>query len=125
MGSSSFHVEGRGHEAALCSSPHGAGRALSRAAARAKVTDREFRRQMQGVWYDYRLSDKLRDEAPAAYKDIDRVMADQADLVYKTEEGKFAALIEDVRERHNEEQPVLLTNNTTIPSSSSAMKPCW
>ena len=49
MGSSSFHVEGRGHEAALCSSAHGAGRALSRTAARAKVTEREFRRQMEGV----------------------------------------------------------------------------
>ena len=48
MGSSSFHVEGRGHEAALCSSAHGAGRALSRTAARAKITGREFRRQMEG-----------------------------------------------------------------------------
>ena len=40
---------------ALCSSAHGAGRALSRTAARAKVTERELRRQMEGVWYDYRL----------------------------------------------------------------------
>jgi RNA-splicing ligase RtcB len=47
MGSASFHVEGRGHEGSLCSSAHGAGRALSRTAARAKVTDREFRRQMR------------------------------------------------------------------------------
>jgi tRNA-splicing ligase RtcB (3'-phosphate/5'-hydroxy nucleic acid ligase) len=84
MGSSSFHVEGRGHEAALCSSAHGAGRALSRAAARAKVTKREFRRQMQGVWYDYRLPDKLRDEAPAAYKDIKAVVRAQRDLVKVT-----------------------------------------
>jgi tRNA-splicing ligase RtcB len=84
MGGSSFHVKGRGHEAALCSSAHGAGRALSRAAARAKVTEREFRRQMQGVWYDYRLSDKLRDEAPAAYKDIKAVLRAQRDLVKVT-----------------------------------------
>jgi tRNA-splicing ligase RtcB len=84
MGSSSFHVQGRGHEAALCSSAHGAGRALSRAAARAKVTDREFRRQMQGVRYDYRLSGKLRDEAPAAYKDIKAVLRAQRDLVKVT-----------------------------------------
>jgi tRNA-splicing ligase RtcB (3'-phosphate/5'-hydroxy nucleic acid ligase) len=81
MGSFSFHVEGRGHEAALSSSAHGAGRALSRNAARAKVTDREFRRQMEGVWYDYRISDKLRDEAPAAYKDIKAVLRAQRDLV--------------------------------------------
>lgn len=33
MGSLSFHVEGRGHEGALCSSAHGAGRVLSRTAA--------------------------------------------------------------------------------------------
>jgi tRNA-splicing ligase RtcB (3'-phosphate/5'-hydroxy nucleic acid ligase) len=84
MGNASFHVEGRGHEPALCSSAHGAGRALSRAAARARVTDRDFRRQMKGVWYDYRLSDKLRDEAPAAYKDIKAVLRAQRDLVKVT-----------------------------------------
>jgi tRNA-splicing ligase RtcB len=84
MGDSSFHVEGRGHEAALCSSAHGAGRALSRTAARAKVTERELRRQMDGVWYDYRLSDRLRDEAPAAYKDIKAVLRVQRDLVKVT-----------------------------------------
>lgn len=84
MGSASFHVEGRGHDAALCSSAHGAGRTSSRAAARAKVTERHFRRQMHGVWYDYRLSDRLRDEAPAAYKDIKAVLRAQRDLVKVT-----------------------------------------
>src|SRR5207245_10551164 len=44
MGSLSFHVEGRGHEAALCSSAHGAGRAFSRTAAGGKVSERELRR---------------------------------------------------------------------------------
>jgi preprotein translocase subunit SecA len=33
---------------------------------------------------------------------------DQGDLVYKTESGKFTALIDDVRERHANGQPVLL-----------------
>ena len=56
MGSPSFHVEGRGEEAALCSSAHGAGRALSRTAARDKVSERELRRQMAGIWYDFRLT---------------------------------------------------------------------
>jgi tRNA-splicing ligase RtcB (3'-phosphate/5'-hydroxy nucleic acid ligase) len=84
MGSASFHVEGRGHEAALCSSAHGAGRALSRTAARAKVTDRESRRQMEGVWYDFRRSERLRDEAPAAYKDIKAVLRAERDLVKVT-----------------------------------------
>ena len=81
MGSPSFHVEGRGHAAALFSSAHGAGRILSRTAARAKITERDLRRQMEGVWFDYRLSAKLRDEAPAAYKDIRVVARAQRDLV--------------------------------------------
>jgi tRNA-splicing ligase RtcB len=81
MGTLSFHVEGRGCEEALCSSAHGAGRALSRVAARGKFTDRDLQRQMQGVWYDYRLTGKLRDEAPAAYKDIRSVLKAQRELV--------------------------------------------
>jgi len=81
MGSASFHVEGRGHEAALCSSAHGAGRVLSRTDARAKISERELRRQMEGVWYDSRLAGKLRDEAPAAYKDIRAVLRAQKEMV--------------------------------------------
>lgn len=81
MGSASFHVEGRGCEEALCSSAHGAGRALSRSAARSRFSDRELQRQMEGVWYDYRLTGKLRDEAPAAYKDIRAVLRAQRELV--------------------------------------------
>jgi tRNA-splicing ligase RtcB len=84
MGTLSFHVEGRGHEEGLCSSAHGAGRALSRSAARGKVTERELRRQMEGVWYDSRLTAKLRDEAPSAYKDIRAVLRAQKELVKVT-----------------------------------------
>jgi tRNA-splicing ligase RtcB len=84
MGTLSFHVEGRGCEQALCSSGHGAGRALSRTAARSKVSERDLRRQMEGIWYDYRLSDKLRDEAPTAYKDIRAVLRAQRELVKVT-----------------------------------------
>ena len=68
----------------MCSSAHGAGRILSRTAARRKVTANELRRQMNGVWYDYRLSDKLRDEAPAAYKDIRAVLRAEHELVKVT-----------------------------------------
>jgi tRNA-splicing ligase RtcB len=84
MGTLSFHVEGRGNEAALCSSAHGAGRRLSRTAARGKVTERELHRQMAGVWYDFRLAGKLRDEAPSAYKDIHAVLRAQRELVKVT-----------------------------------------
>jgi tRNA-splicing ligase RtcB (3'-phosphate/5'-hydroxy nucleic acid ligase) len=81
MGSLSFHVEGRGNEEALCSSAHGAGRALSRTAARGQVTERMLRRQMEGVWYDSRKTERLRDEAPSAYKDIRAVLRAQKELV--------------------------------------------
>ena len=84
MGTLSFHVEGRGHEEALCSSAHGAGRALSRTAARGKVTERELRRQMEGVWYDTRIAARLSDEAPSAYKDIRAVLKAQKELVKVT-----------------------------------------
>lgn len=84
MGTLSFHVEGRGNAESLCSSAHGAGRALSRSAARATITGREFRRQMEGVWHDVRLSDRIRDEAPSAYKDIRAVLRAQRDLVKVT-----------------------------------------
>lgn len=84
MGTITFHVEGRGIEESLCSSAHGAGRALSRSAARSAVTLREFRRQMAGVCYDFRNSGKLLDEAPSAYKDIRAVLRAQRELVKVT-----------------------------------------
>jgi tRNA-splicing ligase RtcB (3'-phosphate/5'-hydroxy nucleic acid ligase) len=46
-----------------------------------KFSDRELRRQMEGVWYNYRLTGKLRDEAPAACKDIRAVLKAQGELV--------------------------------------------
>src|SRR5215468_2251527 len=46
MGSPSFHVEGRGDAQSLCSSSHGAGRALSRSEARRRITKRDFVRQL-------------------------------------------------------------------------------
>ena len=54
---------------------------MSRSVARRKVSEREFRRQMQGVWYDCRLAEKLREEAPVAYKNIRAVLRAQRDLV--------------------------------------------
>ena len=81
MGSLSYHVIGRGCQDALCSSAHGAGRILSRTDARKSVTDRDLQAQMRNVWYDFRLSNRLRDEAPSAYKDIRAVARAQRDLV--------------------------------------------
>lgn len=80
MGAASFHVTGRGHAEALCSSSHGAGRRLSRTEARAAISTRELERQLREVWFDHRQADRLRDEAPGAYKDIHAVMRAQRDL---------------------------------------------
>ena len=81
MGSPSFHVEGRGHDDALGSSAHGAGRALSRSEARRRIGARQLLREASGVWFDHRLAERLREEAPSAYKDIGAVMRAQRDLV--------------------------------------------
>ena len=81
MGAVSFHVQGRGCPEALCSSAHGVGRLMSRTVARQKVSTRELQRQMTGIWYDHRLVDRLRDEAPSAYKDIRAVARAQRELV--------------------------------------------
>lgn len=80
MGTATYHVEGRGEPAALCSSAHGAGRAMTRAQARSAVSDRDLRRQLAGVWFDPRAGPHLREEAPAAYKDVAAVLRAQRDL---------------------------------------------
>ena len=84
MGTESFHVEGLGYAEALQSSAHGAGRRMSREQARKGVSDHALQRQMEGVWYDYRAARQLREEAPAAYKDIREVLRAQHELVKMT-----------------------------------------
>ncbi len=80
MGTRSFHVSGRGCEQSLCSSSHGAGRALSRGDAMKSISPKQFTREMGHVWFDHRQISKLRDEAPSAYKDIHAVMRAQSEL---------------------------------------------
>lgn len=79
MGTASYVVEGLGNEVALNSSPHGAGRAHSRSAARRQFTASDLREAMVGI--EYRDTDAFIDEIPAAYKPIDQVMEDAASLV--------------------------------------------
>lgn len=86
MGTPSFHVRGRGCPESLCSSSHGAGRAMSRGEAFRRITQREFARQTMGVTVDSRQAERLRDEAPGVYKDIRSVMRAQRDLVAITRE---------------------------------------
>ncbi|PZE74022.1 RtcB family protein [Curtobacterium sp. MCBD17_013] len=79
MGTASYVVEGRGNAQSLASSPHGAGRSYSRSAARRTFTHEQLRAAMAGI--EFRDTDAFLDEIPAAYKPIDQVMADAADLV--------------------------------------------
>jgi tRNA-splicing ligase RtcB (3'-phosphate/5'-hydroxy nucleic acid ligase) len=79
MGTRSYVVSGKGNEQALHSSPHGAGREYSRTAARKRFTRAELNAAMDGI--EWRHTDAFLDEIPAAYKPIDQVMRDAADLV--------------------------------------------
>ena len=81
MGTRSYIVRGKGNAASWTSCSHGAGRRHSRTAAKKLFTANDLAEQMVGkVWLAGR-ADALLDEIPAAYKDIDQVMADQSDLV--------------------------------------------
>jgi tRNA-splicing ligase RtcB (3'-phosphate/5'-hydroxy nucleic acid ligase) len=79
MGAASYVVVGRGNRLALDSAPHGAGRSYSRTAARKAFTREQLRAAMAGI--EYRDTDAFVDEIPQAYKPIDQIMADAADLV--------------------------------------------
>ena len=81
MGTRSYIVSGRGNPASWMSCSHGAGRRYSRSKAKKLFTTEDLAAQMDGkVWLADRAG-ALVDEIPSAYKDIDQVMADQADLV--------------------------------------------
>ena len=82
MGAKSFIVRGKGGAAAreaFFSCSHGAGRAMSRGEAKRRFTLDDHAAAVAGV--ECRLDADVIDETPAAYKDIDAVMAAQADLV--------------------------------------------
>lgn len=79
MGARSFIVRGKGNPESFCSCSHGAGRKMSRTAAEKQFTEADLVQQTQGVIC--RKDKGVIDEIPGAYKDIDIVMANQADLV--------------------------------------------
>ncbi len=79
MGTRSYVVAGKGNPVALNSSPHGAGREYSRSKARKAFTQDDLRAAMGDI--EYRDTAAFVDEIPAAYKDIDVIMADAADLI--------------------------------------------
>jgi tRNA-splicing ligase RtcB len=79
MGTKSYIVEGLGNEESFCSASHGAGRRMSRGAAKRAFTLDDMIEQSKGV--ECRKDEAVLDEIPGAYKDIDQVMENQKDLV--------------------------------------------
>lgn len=79
MGARSFIVRGRGHPESFESCSHGAGRAMSRGAAKRRFTLADHEQATHGV--ECRKDKDVLDETPGAYKPIEAVMAAQQDLV--------------------------------------------
>jgi len=79
MGVKSFIVRGLGNPESFDSCSHGAGRVMSRTAAKKAVTLAEHIADTEGV--ECRKDEGVIDETPKAYKSIEAVMAAQADLV--------------------------------------------
>ena len=79
MGAKSFIVRGLGNQESFCSCSHGAGRVMSRTAAKKEISLEEHRQATAGV--ECRKDESVIDETPAAYKPIEKVMQAQDDLV--------------------------------------------
>jgi tRNA-splicing ligase RtcB len=79
MGTCSYIVRGKGNPEAFNSASHGAGRRMSRSEAKRRFTLEDLVEQTNGV--ECAKAQGLIDEIPKAYKDIDRVMEQQRDLV--------------------------------------------
>ena len=72
-------MRGKGNPESFTSCAHGAGRRMSRTAAEKMFSEVDLVKQTEGVIC--RKDKGVVDEIPGAYKDIDTVMANQADLV--------------------------------------------
>ncbi|MEU1255807.1 RtcB family protein [Streptomyces chartreusis] len=79
MGTGSYIVKGLGNEKAFNSASHGAGRRMSRNAAKRRFTTKDLEEQTRGV--ECRKDSGVVDEIPGAYKPIERVIDQQRDLV--------------------------------------------
>ncbi|MFI9629505.1 RtcB family protein [Streptomyces sp. NPDC052042] len=79
MGTGSYIVKGLGNEKSFNSASHGAGRKMSRGAAKRRFSTRDLEDQTRGV--ECRKDSGVVDEIPAAYKPIEQVIEQQRDLV--------------------------------------------
>lgn len=79
MGTGSYIVKGLGSSASFNSASHGAGRRMSRTAAKRRFSAQDLADQTRGV--ECRKDSGVVDEIPGAYKSIDQVVEQQRDLV--------------------------------------------
>jgi tRNA-splicing ligase RtcB len=82
MGTNSYIVRGKGSADSFASCSHGAGRVMSRTAARKTIAQGDFERALSNTFT--RAARGYIDEAPQSYKDVDEVVRRQADLVDAT-----------------------------------------
>lgn len=96
MGTSSYIVKGKGNPESFMSCSHGAGRNMSRTAACENLTLKECNKAMEGIvfnrWSKLKRWNKKKkkelwdlSEAPSAYKDIDKVIEAELDLIEPVE----------------------------------------
>ncbi|RYJ41444.1 RtcB family protein [Flavobacterium beibuense] len=74
-----YIVKGKGNPLSLSSASHGAGRVLSRSEAKRTLTRSDLKKVLND--YGVTLLGAGMDEAPMAYKDITKVMANQTELI--------------------------------------------
>ncbi|MGW1146175.1 RtcB family protein [Streptomyces sp. NPDC002454] len=79
MGTGSYIVRGLGNEKSFNSASHGAGRRMSRTAAKRRFSVQDLADQTRGV--ECRKDAGVVDEIPSAYKPIEQVIGQQQDLV--------------------------------------------
>lgn len=81
MGANSYIAVGKGYEESFRSCSHGAGRQKGRKQAKKEISLMEFEKQMRGIVIATPKINRIIDEAPSAYKNIDRVMEQQQHMV--------------------------------------------
>jgi tRNA-splicing ligase RtcB (3'-phosphate/5'-hydroxy nucleic acid ligase) len=79
MGAKSYIVRGKGNPESFTSCSHGAGRVMSRGEAKRRFSVEDHVKATEGI--ECKKDASVIDETPMAYKDIDKVMEAQSDLV--------------------------------------------
>jgi tRNA-splicing ligase RtcB len=88
MGTYSYIVKGLGNEKSFCSSSHGAGRRMSRSAAKKEFNFSQIKKELaeNGIKISAAHKSQAVEEAPGAYKDVKEVIELQKDVINVIEE---------------------------------------